>query len=72
MGADGETGEAGMKFNCGPSLTERLEAREQWHRWFAWRPVRVGPRDCRWLEMVERRVMYNRGIGFDTEYRGVK
>lgn len=30
----------------------------QWHRWFAWRPVRVGPRDCRWLEYVERKLTY--------------
>ena len=26
-----------------------------WHRWFAWRPVRVGPHDVRWLEHIERR-----------------
>jgi len=27
----------------------------QWHDWFAWRPVRVGENDCRWLETVGRR-----------------
>ena len=26
-----------------------------WHRWFAWHPVRVGHKDCRWLEYVERK-----------------
>jgi len=44
----------------------------RWHRWFAWRPVRVGTHECRWLEFVERkRVWY--GIGETsaryTEYR---
>ena len=24
------------------------------HRWFAWRPVKVGHRDCRWLEFIMR------------------
>ena len=44
-----------MKWNCGPSWEEKHEATKQWHRWFAWRPVRVGPRDCRWLEYVDRK-----------------
>lgn len=48
-----------MKFNCGPTERQRRQsARDRWcvwHRWFAWFPVRVGPRDCRWLETVERR-----------------
>lgn len=48
-----------MKINCGPSKEQRYEAaREywcQWRLWFAWRPVRVGPEDCRWLEFVERK-----------------
>lgn len=54
-----------MKFICGPSPAERDRARrEAWkkkkahleslHEWFAWHPVRVGPRDCRWLETVVR------------------
>ena len=55
-----------MKFNCGLTVEERAEqwAREEaeydrriaeWHDWFAWYPVRVGPSDCRWLETVECR-----------------
>jgi hypothetical protein len=48
-----------MKFNCGPSLYERLEARDkrrqEWHRFFALFPRRVGPNDCRWLEVIERK-----------------
>lgn len=27
----------------------------KWHSWFAWHPVRVGPDDCRWLEVVWRK-----------------
>ena len=64
-----------MKFDCGMSPAERRElkkAREQeryerltnWHDWYAWFPARVGSRDCRWLEVVERRLHY---YLFDTE-----
>lgn len=53
-----------MKFNCGPSREEKRlveveylkkEARRitEWHDCFAWFPIRVGDRDCRWLETVE-------------------
>lgn len=47
-----------MKFNC---LDHVVKAKQkaanlrEWHNWFAWRPVRVGKNDCRWLEMLERR-----------------
>lgn len=44
-----------MKFNCGPTYQQRIAAKEKWHRWFAWYPVRIGPNDCRWLECVERK-----------------
>lgn len=44
-----------MKINCGPTKDEREEAARQWHDWFAWFPVRVGSKDCRWLEGVQRR-----------------
>jgi hypothetical protein len=33
--------------------------RKDWHRWFAWRPVRLGPYrgdPWAWLERVDRRV----------------
>jgi hypothetical protein len=43
-----------MRFNCGDGWLERRCKRERWHRWFAWRPVRVADGDCRWLEYVER------------------
>lgn len=48
-----------MKLNCGrPKYQRRGEAVKylcNWHRWFAWFPVRVGTNDCRWLEYVERK-----------------
>lgn len=54
-----------MKFNCGLTLEEKQNQRFQqkvidhqfntkWHRVYAWFPVRVGYKDCRWLEYVER------------------
>lgn len=54
-----------MKFNCGPTRAERMKKKkhtalkqklkdEQWHKWFAWYPVRIDKNDCRWLETVER------------------
>ncbi len=55
-----------MKFNCGRTWEMRLndkrlaavaqkELDEQWHRVFAWLPVKLGAHDCRWLETVERK-----------------
>lgn len=44
-----------MKWDCGPTYIERGLAKAEWHHWFAWHPVRVGARDCRWLEFVERK-----------------
>ena len=54
-----------MKFNCGPTREERLAKKksiaikhkledEQWHKWFAWYPVKIGKNDCRWMTTVER------------------
>lgn len=58
-----------MKLNCGLSPEEKFTARveqarrdnqeymryaRQWQPYFAWWPTRVGPKDCRWLETIER------------------
>lgn len=51
-----------MKFNCGPTWEEKKAALEQWHPWFAWKPVRVGKRDCRWLETVNRKGTYKHSL----------
>lgn len=65
-----------MKFDCGPTPRERRNAlraaQSEWHSWFAWYPVRVGPRECRWLEPVERRgdfTVYLPGLTRDFPYR---
>lgn len=55
-----------MKFNCGLTGRERFEARQKWHKWFAWYPVQIGSRDCRWLETLERRITIPRYL---WEYR---
>lgn len=47
-----------MKINCGPTWQERHNAKKDWHRWFAWKPVRFGAQECRWLEYLERRGAY--------------
>ena len=48
-----------MKFDCGITYDEKCKIkshwREHWHEWFAIVPRRVGPRECRWLEYVERK-----------------
>lgn len=43
-----------MKFNCGPTREARDAMLRRWHRYFAFFPVRVGERECVWLEWVER------------------
>lgn len=63
-----------MRFDCGETWQEREARINEWHRWFAWRPVRVGPHDCRWLEVVERKITrhYTWGGGFtEREYRAI-
>lgn len=30
-----------------------------WHRWFAWYPVRTSPTKVRWLSWIERRLDYS-------------
>lgn len=69
-----------MKFNCGDTYKEKqarktaarvaaFEARKHWHTVFAWWPVRVGPKDCRWLENVERRIVVAASLAdYSTEW----
>lgn len=47
-----------MTFNCGPTREEKKAAKEKWHKWFAWYPVRIENHDCRWLETIERKGEY--------------
>lgn len=38
------------------SYSQKLDDREQWHRWFAWHPVRLDDHTIVWLVMLERRM----------------
>lgn len=55
-----------MQFDCGPTSEEKESAREQWHNWFAWYPVRIGRHDCRWLEVIRRKGMLH--CGYEGRY----
>jgi len=48
-----------LRIRCSFNLRIWCRARrirkQRWHNWFAWRPVRVSPTECRWLESVMRR-----------------
>jgi hypothetical protein len=61
-----------MRINCGPSWEAKHAAKHEWHRWFAWRPVRIAEGDCRWLETIERKgkfwYCWRHGL-WDWEYR---
>lgn len=68
-----------MKFRCGrwrrlyrQFWDGREEAREKWHKWFAWYPVNVGYEDCRWLEVVNRKEFTHTGTGELWMYRTYK
>jgi hypothetical protein len=61
-----------MKFDCGATWETKHRLKQRWHRWFAWRPVRVADHDCRWMEMVERKGHYWFGAhssGWNWSYR---
>lgn len=46
-----------MRFNCDNELESAIakeRMQREWHKSFAWLPVKVAYGDCRWLERVER------------------
>ena len=51
-----------MRFNCGPSIGDRLEGYferrrgrlKKWHKYFTFMPTRING-TCIWLEYVERK-----------------
>lgn len=65
-----------MKLNCGMDWADKCEYLRNWQLWFAWRPVRIGSHDCRWLEFIERRqamkqIIPLHGSSFYWEYRAI-
>lgn len=60
-----------MKFNCGLTAKEQQDLDicrySNWHNYFAWVPIRVGHKDCRWLEWIERK-----GRAFEAPLNGVR
>ena len=48
-----------MKFDCGETWEEYKERLSEWHSFFALIPRKVGEHDCRWLEVIERRMTYH-------------
>lgn len=44
---------------------DRHDVLSNWHRWFAWYPVRLGEFEVRWLEWVDRRGTYHTGGGME-------
>lgn len=45
-----------MKFDCGEDGLAQMERLKQWHPFYCLFPRRMtGTRDCRWLEVVERK-----------------
>lgn len=64
-----------MKFNCGEDWCTKVQRKRQWHRWFAWYPVRIANYDCRWLEFVERQGDWqydSDGGSWFFKYRSIK
>lgn len=41
---------------------------EQWRRWFAWYPVRIGE-NLHWFETIERRKVLWLSFGFDGHWK---
>jgi len=58
-----------MKFDWGLSYAEKFELKKVWHDFFTLIPRRVAHRDCRWLEVIERRGTYSPWTGWVWEYR---
>ena len=56
-----------MRFNFTVTKCKDLA---EWHKWFAWHPVKISDRQYAWLENVERRCNYTSGSGYDFEHIG--
>lgn len=69
-----------MKLNCGPTYEERyatkMERLKNWHPCFCLIPRRIdGTNQCRWLETVERRGVFECGYTgsyWEWQYREIR
>lgn len=48
-----------MKFDCGETQKEKWTRLEKWHKFYAIWPRQVASHDCRWFEVIERRVVFD-------------
>lgn len=61
-----------MKISCGEIWGAKRARLEEWHPFFPWWPRRVGERDCRVFEWIERKGTFWYAFdycGWDWEYR---
>lgn len=67
-----------MKFDCGLTPLEKhnikilerkkmIKEQMEWHDYFAWLPVQIASRDCRWLETIEVRFVPYKEAGVSVE-----
>lgn len=61
-----------MKWDCDARYERKYTRLSDWHRWFAWYPVRIDYGDCRWLETVERRGSLVCQLGWEYTYRALQ
>ena len=62
-----------MKLDFGETWDEKKARLGNWHRYFAWYPVKINDHDYRWLEFVWRKGNYsNINILWYWEYRSLQ
>jgi len=43
----------------GKTRKEFNDRRENWHKWFAWRPIILDDGRWAWLQFVQRKILYS-------------
>jgi hypothetical protein len=51
------------------SPSDKQPHKADWHNWYAWKPVRIGPM-THWLEIIQRRWYVNSKNAHLKNYRG--
>lgn len=47
-----------MRIIFGKTKEDKMKEREQWHKWFAWYPVRLPSKKFVWWELIDRKGYY--------------